>query len=209
VVVGVFIRRDDIEAAAAICGVAGSEIGERWRAGLLADEDDFTSQLIAHVVQQLDGQRFTGVTWRARKMTSRFEGSEESNTGADLLGVMEVQLPQISLRKGFLAQSKLRKRGQMARLRMQCQQMLEVTPDSFVFLYDASGVQVAPALLYATGSLGLRHVEPWSMREFFAAHLSCFIGDSKLSSVNRDRFAQLTQREIPSTALFVSARSEN
>lgn len=111
----------------------------------------------------------------------------------------------MKLRKGFLAQAKLDKRGEMKRLRKQCEQMLAITPDSFVFLYDKRRVSVVPALLYAEGHLGLKHVEPWSLGKFFEAHFSCFVGDRALRATTKKEFAELVDAAAPQEILVVTA----
>jgi hypothetical protein len=126
-----------------------------------------------------------GVRQRAASKVPR------SQSGADLLGVLEVDLPGIAFRKGFLAQAKRDKVGRgMVRLREQCEQMLNITPDSFVLVYDKNGVEVLPALLFADGSLGLHHAEPWRLGRVFAAHFGSFIGDRKIGFRTREEFSE-------------------
>jgi hypothetical protein len=200
-----YLSAPEIAGASAACEAAGRSAAELWAADGLADEDDFTSTLSEKIRQRLGGLDLGGVSWRARKTTSRFAGSEEARTGADLLGVLEVSLPDVKLRKGFLAQAKLNKPGDMKRLRTQCEQMLAVTPDSFVFLYDKHRVSVVPALLYAEGHLGLKHVGPWSLGKFFEAHFSCFVGDRALRATTKKEFAELVDAVAPKEILVVTA----
>jgi hypothetical protein len=204
-----YLSRPDVLAAATACEAAGQSVGELIARGSLVEEDDVTSVLIDRIRTRVAGLSISGVHWDARKTTSRSRGSEEHRSGADLLGVLEVNLPEITLRKGFLAQAKLYKFGKMKRLRDQCAQMLEISPDSYVFLFDKRGVQVVPALLYATGSLGMKHVEPWPLSQFFEAHFSSFIGDRRLSATTKAEFAQLLPDvPIPKDILVVSATSD-
>lgn len=201
-----YLPRPAIEAAAAACEDAGREIGALYARDDVQEEDDFTSALIEAIRARLARIEMAGVVWRGRKTTSRFRGSEESRSGADLLGVLEVDLPDVAFRKGFLAQAKRDKGGRsMGRLRQQCEQMLEVTPDSFVLLYDKKGVKVLPALLFAGGSLGLHHAEPWELSRFFAAHFGSFIGDRKLGVRNRKEFTRALDALPPREILVISA----
>jgi hypothetical protein len=201
-----YLPRPAIHAAAAACEDAGREIAALFSAGEIADEDDFTSALIQGIRSRLNCLEIGGVAWHGRKTTSRFEGSEENRSGADLLGVLEVDLADVAFRKGFLAQAKREKGGHgMQRLRQQCQQMLALTPDSFVFLYGKKGVEVLPALLYAEGSLGLRHADPWDLERFFAAHFASFIGDRKLGVASREEFQDSLDALPPREILVITA----
>jgi hypothetical protein len=202
-----YLPRPAIDAAAAACEDAGREVGALLGAGEIADEDDFTSALIESIRSRLGDLDLGGVLWRGRKTTSRFVGSEENRSGADLLGVLEVDLPDISFRKGFLVQAKKREKGGRGinRLREQCRKMLDVTPDAFVFLYSREGVDVLPALLFADGSLGFRHTEPWDLTRFFRAHFASFIGDRKLGIGTRAEFATTLDLPPPRDVLIVTA----
>jgi len=205
-----YLSNADIQAAAAACESAGDSLGFSLRDRQVVEEDDATSVLLERLRNNLSGLSTSGARWDARKVTSRAKGSEESRTGADLLGVFEVNLPEISIRKGFLAQAKLHRghrvnRGETHRLRQQCEQMLSITPDSFVFLYDKQGVHVLPAVLYSSGHLGLRHVAPWPLSRFFAAHFACFIGDPRLSGTTPEAFREIIDLSPPPNTLVVSA----
>lgn len=203
---GMYLPQPAIDLAAAACDDAGREIGALWARDDIADEDDFTSALIEAIRVRLERIELGGIVWRGRKTTSRFEGSEESLSGADLLGVLEVNLPGIAFRKGFLAQAKRDRGGHgMGRLRQQCGQMLNITPDAFVLLYDKKGVKVVPALLFADGSLGLHHAEPWELGRFFAAHFGSFIGDRKIGFRTRDEFSEALDVLPPREVLVVEA----
>ncbi|MGZ4370900.1 MAG: hypothetical protein ACXVRV_10795 [Gaiellaceae bacterium] len=124
--------------------------------------------------------------------------------------MLDVDLPEITFRKGFLAQAKRDKIGHgMGRLRAQSRQMLEITPDSFVFVYGKSGVEVLPALLFADGSLGLRHADSWELGRFFAAHFASFIGDPRLGVQTRMEFSTLVAESEPREMLVVTASLAN
>jgi hypothetical protein len=101
-----YLSKPAIELAAAACGDAGNEIGALYARRDIADEDDFTSALIQRIRSRLERLQLGGVEWRGRKTSSRYPNSDENRSGADLLGVLEVELPEIRFRKGFLAQAK-------------------------------------------------------------------------------------------------------
>lgn len=200
-----YLGRPEIDAAAAACEAAGRELGAEWAAAAGTDEDDFTSRLIERIGSKLARLDISGVRWQARKTTSRFERSEESLSGADLLAVLEVSAPGVVVRKGFLAQAKIRGKGSMRELRAQCSAMLQITPASFIFIYDKGGVQVLPAVLYANGSLGLRHAEPWSLAQLFAAHFGSFVGDRRLTATTREEFGIVLNAAPPKDIMLISA----
>jgi hypothetical protein len=97
----------------------------------------------------------------------------------------------------------------MRRLREQCKQMLDISPDSFVFVYGKNGVEVLPAILFADGSLGLHHADPWELGRFFAAHFASFIGDPKLGVQTREEFSTVLGAPQPREMLVVSASLGN
>ena len=68
-----------------------------------AIEDRIQNQRFGDVVQQ----RFDGVVWNARTLrTGRGVAAEESRHGADLMGVLDIEISGYSAKKGFLAQAK-------------------------------------------------------------------------------------------------------
>lgn len=194
-----------ITAAAAACEDAGNAITARFRGDDVVEEDDFTSALAQGIIDRLGQLNLGGVEWRAQKLTSRRKSSEEGRVGADLLGILEVDLPKIKLRKGFLAQAKLQNKHKMPYLREQCRKMLEVSPASFIFVYGKTEVLVYPAIAFATGHLPFSAVEPWTLGRFFEAHFGSFVGDQRLG-VSRGKRVVPQELVTPRTTLVVSAR---
>lgn len=86
--------------------------------------------------------------------------------------------------------------------------MLDVTPDSFVFLYGTSGVSVAPAVSVVALSDGPTR-DPYgaimtSVREFFIRHFESFIGDRFISS-SKDDLEETLEKARAQRALLVEA----
>lgn len=106
---------------------------ESLRDGAVEQEPAFTDRMLGRMEQAVEDFRSQGIRWRAKTLTDRGRGSQESQFGADFAGVVEISLPEYQVRKGFLSQAKLLEHGElltgteMARLRAQCEQMLSRT----------------------------------------------------------------------------------
>jgi hypothetical protein len=144
-----------------------------------------TDRMLGAVEESLRNFRVHGVRWTAKTLTDRGANSQESRFGADFLGVLNIRLPDFSVSKGFLAQAKLM-RGRWfhdaQQLQKQCEQMLMLSPDSFVFLYSRKGVRVVPAISVLGAKGDPTQLYSRSSQRFFEQHLECFIGDRAISS---------------------------
>ena len=186
-------------------------------AGRTQQEPDFTSRLITRIQNAVRGQTTRGISWWAYTLTDRATGSQEHRFGADFAGLLEIRLPELTVVKGFLAQAKLLAgRGAMgprdlAGLRDQCERMLRLSPDSYVFLYLPNGIRIVPAVTVAS-SLG--DVQPTefhsrSIRRFFEEHIECFIGDRAFAPGNRtfpDALEEVAQRYEARRVLWLMAK---
>jgi hypothetical protein len=150
------------------------------------------------------------VQWQVKTLTASGARSQESKFGADFLGVFSVRLPELKVSKGFLGQAKLVKHNAAIdhpRLTHQCEQMLAVSPASFVFLYGEFGVWVVPALsvLHATDPMQLYSR---SAKSFFEEHFKCFIGDQYLSSPTAEALEAALQRGQARSAFLIAGEHE-
>jgi hypothetical protein len=101
------------------------------------------------------------------------------------MGVLNIELPELAVSKGFLAQAKLVRNGSsgdLKELREQCKKMLNLSPDSFVFLYGQSGVRVVPAISVVGSKVDPLQLYSRSAQRFFEEHFECFIGDGNIQS---------------------------
>lgn len=158
--------------------------------------------------------QFRGIVWKARTLrTGPGIAAEEQRHGADLMGVLNIDLPDYRVAKGFLVQAKRAEPNRWfpqrdwGRLHSQCQKMLRRTPDSFVFVYSKSeGIRIFPA----SSVLGLKSRNIFdlydrSVSSFFENHIICLIGDSRLNSTNIDTLDALA--DLPVERVFeLSAR---
>lgn len=133
-----------------------------------------------------------GLRWEA--MTLKHKNSvEERRFGADLLGALDIQTPDYSVRKGFLVQAKRVEPGEAfssARyedLRKQCEAMLKLTPASYVFIYSQSGVLVVSALAVVSAAPCNPHeLYTRALYTFFAGHFESFFGDRRIEAASRE-----------------------
>lgn len=79
--------------------------------------------------------------------------------------------------------------------------MLDITPDSFVFVYSTKGFFVVPASsikeLKANGEL---YGKPVS--RFFKEYLMCFIGDHRLQALDNQNLESLREMTNARTAIM-------
>jgi hypothetical protein len=186
-----------------------SKIAKAERETLLAlgasriqQEPSVTDRLLGTMEHALNGTKIGGLTWTAKTLTDRGRGSEEHEFGADFAAVFRVRTPEFTIAKGFLAQAKLLEpsgsfgSAEAARLKKQCQSMLEHSAASYVFLYSQ---QVGIVIVPACEVVGARACNPHelttrSMRAFYTDHFDCFIGDMAISSADNKGLAELRER---------------
>ena len=153
------------------------------------------------------------IVWKARTLrTGSGVAAEEKRYGADLLGVLDLNLLDYRAKKGFLAQAKKVEPGQSLskseweRLQSQCEAMLLRAPESFVWGYSKSrGVRI----FSANAILGLKSrvvfdLYSRSLFRFFENHLESFVGDRRLNSTRIETLDSLHAFPVE-RALEVSA----
>ena len=163
---------------------------EAYREGDKMDEPDITGLILGAIGERIRSRRFGGMTWKTHIFTSSGKDSEEKLHGADLMGVLDIDLPDYKVKKGFLAQAKKATPGsrfpkrEWDRLTEQCKSMLARTPASFVFIYSRSyGIRIFPAVAaLESGSRDIFDLYHHGVQRFFEDHIQCFIGDPRLDS---------------------------
>jgi hypothetical protein len=182
----------------------GLDLAQQLRENRIQAEDAFTSRLIDRIAQRFNRRRLAGIEWNAIETIAQGPDAQERATGADLLGVLQVELPTVRVAKGFLAQAKLVSQGRLGELDRQCEAMLDFTPASYVWLYAEAGVYTAPALGVAAGaSVSDLHVK--TLGDFFADHFKCWIGDRRFAAANRAELEALRADYRARRALLVTA----
>ena len=167
------------EAANGTCSALGSARVEQ--------EPAFTDRMLGRIEHAMEAFEVKNVKWTAKTLTDRGHKAQESEFGADFVGVLAINLPDYAVSKGFLAQAKLIEpeesfpKREFERMRRQCDDMLTVSPDSYLFVYSLSGITVVPALAV----VGSDHCNPHelysrSVSRFYEEHFSSFIGDREI-----------------------------
>lgn len=169
----------------------------------IEQEPHFTDRMLGRIEEAMHGYTLKGVKWSAKTLTDHGRGTQEKKYGADFVGVLDVNLPDYKVRKGFLAQSKLLKtnatftRAEFARLQKQCDDMLKLSPASFVFVYSPSDIYVIPAIsIVSTGFCYLTQLYKRGISRFFEEHFESFIGDRNVNQPTRKGLEDLNARHL-------------
>jgi hypothetical protein len=182
---------------------------EAYPRGDATEEPQITDRILGAISERIRSRKIGGIIWNARTLrTGRGVASEERRHGADLLGVLDVDLDGYSAKKGFLAQAKKAEpdrafsNGDWNRLRQQCETMLKRTPDAFIFVYSAqSGIRIFPAhSVLGLESRNIFDLYDRSLSGFFESHIECFIGDPRLNSTDIKTLDALA--ELPVERVF-------
>jgi hypothetical protein len=194
--------------AAHVADEAVTAAMNKYKHGGVIDEDDLTGVVVGQLDSALTG-RIGGLNWETTIVRHRRGiAAEESRIGADLVIHVSLDTPTQSYSKGVLIQAKrVEPDDQMTlhehtTLRQQCERMLDITPEAFVFDY-AKGAMRAGSATRIVGSrrLDLFHVCGWTSYRFFLELFRCPVGDPKITS------AQVADLPVP-YALKISATGE-
>jgi hypothetical protein len=177
--------------------------------GQVEQEPAFTDRMLGGIEEAMREFHVKGIHWRAKTLTDRGPHAQEKKYGADFMGVLNVDLPDFKVEKGFLAQAKIDgPRFDLHSLHSQCERMLRLSPDSFVFLYSKDGVTVIPAV----SVIGTREhpsgLYSRSATRFFEEHFESFIGDRKISAPSEDVLEELRERYEARSLMYLQAKSD-
>lgn len=123
---------------------AANGVIEGYASGRSMDESDITAKMAGAIKERIKNRTINGVKWDSHSLTSSGKDAEEKRYGADLMGVLDISLTDYNTKKGFLMQAKKAEPDVRFRERnwkilvSQCERMLDITPDSFVFVYSRS-----------------------------------------------------------------------
>lgn len=201
------------EVATHIADTANGTVKECLHGGWVEQEPPLTDRFIGSVVESMRNYKTKGITWNAKTLSDRGPNAQENRFGADFVGILDIDLPDFKIRKGFLAQAKLLRNGKMKSsdfkdMVNQCDKMLDLSPESFVFFYSNDGIRIvhANSIMGAKGHQG--SFNPSTLydrdaRTFYEAHLECHIGDRKINAPSESLLSDLKAR----TSLELTARS--
>jgi hypothetical protein len=169
----------------------------------IPDEPAFTASLVTRIIDALNDFEKGGIRWNARILSSHGKNTEESEFGADFMGSLTLELDDFSVKKGFLCQAKRQEPGKSLRqsewdrMNKQCEQMLTLTPESYVFIYSLNGVFVIPAISVTscTTRTDLHTLHPKKLYLFYKDHFKCFIGDIKIIDTTFHTLSNLRARQ--------------
>lgn len=178
-------------AYAADCAVSAAM--EKYSHGYVTDEDDITGVLIGRLDAAF-GENIGGINWSSSILRHRKGlAAQEKKVGADMLIHVSIKTPQLTYSKGVLIQSKRVDDGiempvdSHKELLSQCDKMLDITPDSFVFNYTKSGMRCASANRIAgTSSRILNDSCNLTSYRFFLELFRCTTGDRSITSAKFD-----------------------
>lgn len=178
---------------------------------IIKNEEMMTERLFGSIAQSLNGRRIGNLKWKAYSLTSgRGKAAEETRHGADVMGVLHIDLPDLKVKKGFLLQAKKAEPGaplsrfEWERFQAQCKLMLSRSPVSFGVIYSReAGVIFVPAqTILEIGRDQLFDAGSRSLFGFFKSHVKCEIGDRQLSSPSIEVLDKLSQTERPDLSDF-------
>ncbi|MDE0408053.1 MAG: hypothetical protein OXN81_09340 [Alphaproteobacteria bacterium] len=182
----------------------------------IADEDDFTSQLLGRIEATLDGWQYAGITLRVTKLTSKGPQSEEAIFGADIIATVNINLEEYRADKGILVQAKRLDTGQRFkltewnRLKGQIEKMNTHTDESYVWCYNENGVHSIKASILR-GLESRRPEDPYISKcaMFLGELVQCKHGDRKINGCGRQALTQLGEQYRVKSAISLSFRDTN
>ena len=191
-----------IKDSAVRIAVAANRTVDEYTVGHIEHEPEFTGEMLGRMKEAMNGFVTRGVRWTAKVLTSQGPNAQENLFGADFMGVLEFDLPEYRVKKGFLAQAKRIERGQHVtsrewdRMVQQCNQMLSITTESFVFVYSRSGIIIVPAvtIVSATNPCNPHDFYSRTTLRFYKDHFECSVGDQAISSADIKTLEHLRAR---------------
>lgn len=181
----------------------------------LEHEPEFTSEMLGRMKESMNGYRVRGVRWTAKTLTSHGADAQEKRFGADFIGVLNLDLPEYKVRKGFLAQAKRTNiwgdisRAEWKRMTDQCKTMLSLTAASFVFVYTPKKIIVLPALAVVSAQQwsNLNDFYSRNLVRFYEDHFESFVGDAAIDAADIRVLEKLRQEHLARSALLLLAKA--
>jgi hypothetical protein len=233
------IRQQILDEVITQVGRAEQQLLEMIAEGRVRQEPDMTSRLVHGL--ELSSEAVDGVVIEFTVVAGIGPGAAERTLGADVLGVVRIELDDLRVAKGFLAQAKrsgadglrlrpaaehtyshwlyrgrehqLERSGVVdvtrptAHLDEQCENMLRVTPSSFVFVFAESQVGVVSAS--AVHAHRASEARRWKglgtkrLDDFFVHLLDCFIGDPALAAASVPELTALASQRGATSAMML------
>lgn len=194
---------------------AAHRVLRSYQDGVIEHEPTFTDRLLGGIEQAMEDFEINGVKWRSKTLTFQGIHAQETRYGADFIGVLDISISGYSVRKGFLAQAKRVEPNQTMNgrgwddVKEQCDKMLALSPDSFVFLYSKKSISVVPAVAVVSADTWNPHdLSSRSITRFYEEHFQCFIGDRRISAPSIETLRGLEEQFESHKLLYLEARGE-
>lgn len=185
--------------------------------GRTKHEPMITSEYLGRLKSRINSSPpISGIKFTAETFTP----SGEKRTGPDFIGVLDIELDNYNIKKGFLIQAKVddtirktvavsilqggrnpisgifpgQNKKEFERLSNQSTSMLKVSPDSFILIYSKKGFFVLPASNIPSINNYKQcdfFVKP--IKYFFQQFLLCFVGDLNLGQLTEDKMIKLIE----------------
>lgn len=177
---------------------------------------------------EANGFEANGFLIKSRTLRDRGRNAPEHEFGPDFISVLNINISNYSLSKGFLVQAKLAGKEEIniidkkpypevqvyfpsnkaknnSRLLTQCEQMLNITPDSFVFVYSTFGIYVVPASTFASikSTSSPQSVYSKTLERFYKDFLMSYIGDRRLNAYDDETLRRLSSQTFSNSAMLV------
>jgi hypothetical protein len=202
--------------------------------GLIETEPSFTDRLLGGMEVAFSagnkGLRADRFDLKLRTLRDRGANAPEREFGADLVCVFDSNIKGCILSKGLLVQAKKAGSGGVTispgnhrypeicvaiskrdpscpnSLFAQCQAMLSITADSFVFVYCSDGIFVVPAISIVSLEVGGRPLNIYAkrLRYFMMDFMQCFLGDALISAVDDDSLRKARERVRARSAMMLT-----
>lgn len=178
------------------------QVIENMKRGNIPAETSITAEFLGILQNEINthGQEIFGMRGLkiyATILQDRGPKTDESEFGADFAMLLDINIDNFILKKGFFCQAK--KEGkeikinkgryttvrfsanrEFKRLQGQVYNMLQITPDSFVLIYGLDEFVLVPASS-VSGMTNSDSLYGKRIQNFFEEFLLCFIGDPRIS----------------------------
>lgn len=198
--------------------------------GEIETEPDLTNQLASAIRIEIERQGLEGRV-HIRVLRAQGERSPERQFGADLCIVLHDQSEGAEVAKGVVVQAKVAGRQgvhnrdrdahgnpqieigrRAADLVDQLKDMLKVTRDSYVFLYDKKKQEIATvparAIVNKRGTAMTRRTGR-RLESFFEDLLDCLVGDEDLDAIDDGTLLRQVRRTDARVGLLVTVQDGN
>jgi len=204
---------------------------ERTRQRMLDGEVEDEPTLTGGFAENLrrifeDVPRINDYDLQVRVLRGIGTNAPENKFGADICVIFTVSEVDYQLSKGFLMQAKWADRynitvenygyhrptfsmnDEFRRMQGQCNDMLKITPDSFVILYSINGFTIVPASSISGVRKQKGRLQLYSkhVHGFFKEFIMCFIGDSRLSAPDDDTLERLKSDSIADYIISIALK---